>query len=152
MKPQYLFAPALALALAGCANTEVILCPSASVLADTASLTVFRRGAPMDPSGEAYTVAITGVKSSCHYAKGASDVPTDLSFDVRATRAPDSVSARASAISAFFWACSSQLLRTPWGLVSTRALTPVCSASSRIRLASGKECEQTSTGGMALPT
>lgn len=92
MKPLYLIPPvstlALALVLWGCANTERVLCPSASVLADTASLTVFRAGAPADPSGEAFTVAITGVKSTCHYTKGAGNVPVDMTFDVRATRAP----------------------------------------------------------------
>lgn len=92
MKLQYLLIPALPLAMAlglwGCANSEVVLCPSASVLADTAQLTVFRPGAPIDPSGESYTVAITGVNSSCHYNKGASEIPTDLSFTVRASRAP----------------------------------------------------------------
>jgi hypothetical protein len=92
MKSQHLLVPALALTgalfLAGCANSEVVLCPSASVLSDTAQLTVFRPGAPIDPSGEAYTIAMTGVKTSCHYTKGASEIPTDLSFTVRASRAP----------------------------------------------------------------
>jgi hypothetical protein len=89
MKPQYVILPALAFLLGGCANSEVVLCPSSAILADTANLTVFRANAPMDPSGEAYTVAITGVESSCHYTRGAPDVPTDLDFKVRATRAPN---------------------------------------------------------------
>jgi hypothetical protein len=92
MKPQHLLIPALPLAwllfLVGCANNEVVLCPSASVLSDTANLTVFRTGAPIDPSGEAYTIAITGVNSACHYNKGAREIPTDMSFAVRASRAP----------------------------------------------------------------
>lgn len=92
MKLQYLVPPvttlALALILWGCANRERVLCPSASILADTSNLTVFRAGAPADPSGEAYTVAITGVKSTCQYTKGARNVPVNLTFDVRAIRAP----------------------------------------------------------------
>ena len=92
MKPAYFIPPvstlALALILWGCANNERVLCPSASVLADTASLTVFRAGAPLDPSGEAYTVTITGLNSACHYTKGASNIPADVTFNVRATRAP----------------------------------------------------------------
>ncbi|CFW34687.1 Uncharacterised protein [Bordetella pertussis] len=69
---------------------------------------------------------------------------------VRPARAPDSVSARASAISAFFCACSSHERRTPCGRVSTRATrVPPCSASRPTRPLSGSACEQTSTGGMA---
>jgi hypothetical protein len=86
--PLGLVLPALVLVLGGCANDEVVLCPSATILAATDSLTVFRANAPMDPSGEAYTVGMSSVDSSCHYNKGAPDVPADLSFKVRATRAP----------------------------------------------------------------
>jgi hypothetical protein len=92
MKPHLLVVPALSLALglllAGCADSEIVLCPSASVLADTAQLTVFRPGAPLDPSGEAYSVGIMAVNTSCHYAKGAQAIPTDIGFTVRAVRAP----------------------------------------------------------------
>jgi hypothetical protein len=78
----------LALLLSGCADSETILCPSAAVLRDTATLTVFRAGAPVDPSGEAFTATIAGVTTSCHYNKGAIAIPTDMSFTVRAVRAP----------------------------------------------------------------
>ncbi len=92
MKPQYFIPPvttlALALLLWGCANRERVLCPSSSILSDTSNLTVFRAGAPADPSGEAYTVSITGVHSTCQYTKGSRNVPVALTFDVRATRAP----------------------------------------------------------------
>jgi hypothetical protein len=87
-KTHLLLFPALAVWLAGCASSETVLCPSAAVLRDTATLTVFRAGAPLDPSGEAFTAAIAGVKTSCHYNKGAGDIPTDMSFTVRAVRAP----------------------------------------------------------------
>ena len=75
--------------LAACSSgTNVPQCPSAAVLSDTASLTVFRAGAPADPSGEAYTATIGGVKSSCTYAKGAPSSFSNFAFIVRATRAP----------------------------------------------------------------
>jgi hypothetical protein len=77
-----------ALLVAGCGTNQVIQCPSAAVLSDTATLTVFRAGAPADPSGEAYTATIDGVKSSCSYAKAAPTAQSSFSFTVRATRAP----------------------------------------------------------------
>ncbi|HWY61666.1 MAG TPA: hypothetical protein VNW15_07170 [Rhizomicrobium sp.] len=78
-----------ALILAGCSTDQNgPQCPSASVLSDTATLTVFRAGAPADPSGEAYTAVIVGVKSSCTYAKAAPTAVATFSFSVRATRAP----------------------------------------------------------------
>lgn len=88
LKPHLLLFPVLAVLLSGCASSETVLCPSAAVLRDTATLTVFRNGAPTDPSGEAFTATIAGIKTSCHYNKGASEIPTEMSFTVRATRAP----------------------------------------------------------------
>jgi len=88
LKPHLLFLPVAAVLLSGCADSERVLCPSAAVLRDTANLTVFRAGAPLDPSGEAFTATISGVTTSCHYNKGASDIPTEMSFTVRAVRAP----------------------------------------------------------------
>jgi hypothetical protein len=84
--------PALAVLLAGVlltgCSSVVPLCPSASILSDTATLTVFRAGAPHDPSGEAYTAAIDGLSTKCTYEKGASSSSSSLDFTVRATRAP----------------------------------------------------------------
>ncbi len=90
LKTPFLVFPALSLALllSGCANSESVLCPSAAVLRDTATLTVFRAGAPLDPSGEAFTATIAGVTSSCHYNRGAPAVPVEMGFTVRAVRAP----------------------------------------------------------------
>jgi hypothetical protein len=88
LKPHLLLFPVLALWLSGCASSETVLCPSGAVLRDTATLTVFRAGAPLDPSGEAFTATIAGIKTSCHYNKGAGAIPTDMRFTVRATRAP----------------------------------------------------------------
>ena len=80
---------AAALLLAGCANDQTgPQCPSAAVLNDTSTLTVFRAGAPADPSGEAYTAVIDTVKTHCSYAKGASNVVSTFGFTAHATRPP----------------------------------------------------------------
>jgi hypothetical protein len=63
-------------------------CPSAAILNDTAVLTVFRAGAPHDPSGEAYTAVIDGVTSHCSYTKGQPTANATFSFSVHVTRAP----------------------------------------------------------------
>lgn len=89
MKPYVFLFLAPALLLAGCTNDSVVVqCPSASVLSDTAVLTVFRAGAPADPSGEAYTAAITAVRSHCSYTRGNASAIATFGFSVRATRAP----------------------------------------------------------------
>ena len=89
MKRFVLLAAPLSLVLAGCAGSQIgPTCPSASVLSDTAVLTVFRPGAPADPSGEAFTATIDGVKSSCTYTKGAPTVDATFSFSMHATRLP----------------------------------------------------------------
>ncbi len=87
-KTHLLLFPVLAAWLSGCANSESVLCPSAAVLRDTATLTVFRAGAPLDPSGEAFTATIGGVANTCHYNRGASAIPNQLDFTVRAIRTP----------------------------------------------------------------
>ncbi len=75
--------------LVACSDTQVgPQCPSASILSDTAVLTVFRAGAPADPSGEAYTAAIDSVTSHCSYTKGAPTASATFSFTMHATRAP----------------------------------------------------------------
>jgi hypothetical protein len=75
--------------LAACSDTQLgPQCPSASILSDTAVLTVFRAGAPADPSGEAYTAVIDGVVSHCSYTKGQPSASATFSFTIRATRAP----------------------------------------------------------------
>jgi hypothetical protein len=87
MKRYLILVPALF--LAGCStDANGPQCPSASVLSDTATLTVFRAGAPADPSGEAYTASIVGVRSSCSYVKAAPTATATFRFTVRATRAP----------------------------------------------------------------
>ncbi len=89
MKLPAFFVLALGVVLAGCTDDKLgPQCPSASVLSDTAVMTVFRAGAPADPSGEAYTATMGVVQTECSYPKGSSSVTSSLGFTVRATRAP----------------------------------------------------------------
>jgi hypothetical protein len=88
MKPQLFLFLGAGLALAGCNDSVVPQCPSAAVLADTSALTVFRAGAPRDPSGEAYTATIDNVRTSCVFPKGASASTSTLNFTLRGVRAP----------------------------------------------------------------
>ena len=78
-----------ALALAGCTtDMDKGLCPSAFVLAPTSSLTVFRNGAPADPSGELYTVSMSGMKTSCKFNKKTTSTESEVRIMFRAKRAP----------------------------------------------------------------
>lgn len=81
------------LLLAGCSSNQIPNCPSAAALADTATITGFRPGAPADPSGEAYTATIATVNNSCSFDRKTSQTTSSLSFTVRATRAPRADSA-----------------------------------------------------------
>jgi hypothetical protein len=75
--------------LVACSNDPLgPQCPSAAILNDTAVLTVFRAGAPADPSGEAYTATIDNVVSHCTYSKGSPTATATFSFTMHATRAP----------------------------------------------------------------
>jgi hypothetical protein len=75
--------------LGGCTtDTEKGLCPSAAVLAPTASLTVFRTGAPADPSGELYTLWMTNVSALCDFEKEGKTTNSHLDISFHATRAP----------------------------------------------------------------
>ena len=86
-----LLAALSALALAGCTtDMDKGLCPSGFVLAPTSSLTVFRNGAPADPSGELYTVSMSGMKTSCKFNKKTISTESDVRIMFRARRAPSS--------------------------------------------------------------
>jgi len=71
MKPHAVLFLAIGVLLAGCNDAVVPQCPSAAVLSDTDTLTVFRAGAPRDLSGEAYTAAIGNVRTDCYFPKAA---------------------------------------------------------------------------------
>jgi hypothetical protein len=80
--------------LGGCtSDTEKGLCPSAAVLAPTASVTVFRAGAPADPSGELYTLWMTNVSAACDFEKEEKNTNSHLDISFHATRAPSTEAA-----------------------------------------------------------
>jgi hypothetical protein len=81
--------------LGACAatNVEKGLCPSAAVLAPTASLTVFRANAPADPSGELYTLWMTNVTPACDFEKEEKTTKSHLDISFHATRAPSTEAA-----------------------------------------------------------
>jgi hypothetical protein len=81
--------------LGGCiaTDTEKGLCPSAAVLAPTASVTVFRAGAPVDPSGELYTLWMTNVVPACDFEKEDKTTNSHLDISFHATRAPSTEAA-----------------------------------------------------------
>jgi hypothetical protein len=83
---------AAAVALAGCTtDMDKGLCPSAFVLAPTSSLTVFRAGAPSDdPSGELYTVSMSGMKTKCEFDKKKTATESEVTITFRAKRAASS--------------------------------------------------------------
>ena len=77
------------LLLAGCQSAkEKAMCPASNVLANTASLTAFKKGMEGDPSGELYAVEITGVTLSCSFDKDEGTTDSDLELSFRARRAP----------------------------------------------------------------
>jgi hypothetical protein len=77
-----------ALALAGCNNNRVVLCPSAAILADTAAETVFRPGAPADPSGEVFTAYMVTIATDCELDKTAGQSKSSINLTFRAVRPP----------------------------------------------------------------
>ncbi len=77
------------LLLAGCQSAkEKAMCPTSNVLANTASLTVFKKDMEGDPSGELYSVEITGVALSCSFDKEEGTTDSDVVVTFRARRAP----------------------------------------------------------------
>ncbi len=81
--------------LGGCikSDTEKGLCPSAAGLAPTASETVFRTAAPVDPSGELYTIWMTNVEPACDFEKEYKTTNSHLDIAFHATRAPSTEAA-----------------------------------------------------------
>ena len=83
-----------ALALSGCTtDMDKGLCPSAFILAPVSTLTVFRVGAPEDPSGELYTVSMTNAKTSCDFDKKKIQTESEVRIMFHAKRAPSAEAA-----------------------------------------------------------
>ena len=77
------------LSLLGCSSGgNVVLCPSAAILADTATETVFLAGAPADPSGELFTANLITATTQCRLDKTEGATYSSLDLGFRATRAP----------------------------------------------------------------
>lgn len=84
-----LFGILLALPVLGCSDTTNIqVCPYSAILAEAASQTVLRPGAPRDPSGELYTVQLTGTKTDCVLDKDTNETASTLDLTFHANRAP----------------------------------------------------------------
>jgi hypothetical protein len=82
-----LAAAAAALLLCGC-SSKVVICPVPAILADAATLTVFRAGTVPDLANELYSVSLTNAESNCTYTASTGDVTSALNLTFRATRAP----------------------------------------------------------------
>ncbi len=74
--------------LAGCAAPNPNLCPGAAILADTDHATMLRPGAPADPSGALYRVALTNTATDCHLDKRKGETDSTLTLTFTAQRAP----------------------------------------------------------------
>jgi len=78
-----------ALLLSACQSAkEAAMCPASNVLANTARLTVFKKGMENDPSAELYTIRATGVKLSCSFDKDEGTTDSDIEVSFVATRPP----------------------------------------------------------------
>ena len=84
------------LGLAGCNQPNLALCPAGAILADTASHTLFRPGAPTDLSGEVLTARLTDFKTGCTFDKQAGSTYSDVTLSFRATRPPSADAAHYS--------------------------------------------------------
>jgi hypothetical protein len=79
----------VALALSACSTDRKHgLCPTASVLSNTANATVFRDKMSGDPSGILYEVAVTGVTTDCSFDKDEGTADSSVTVTFRATRTP----------------------------------------------------------------
>ena len=77
------------LVLSGCSTDEKKgLCPSANILANTATVSVFRDKMDGDPAGVLYTVQVTGVKTDCNFDKDEGTADAQLTVTFRASRTP----------------------------------------------------------------
>ncbi|MCP5412543.1 MAG: hypothetical protein H6924_10515 [Alphaproteobacteria bacterium] len=75
-------------ALSGCGDTRITICPVPAILAETASMTVIKPGAAPDPANEQYSVALVNAESSCSYNRKEGTTTSDLTLTFHATRPP----------------------------------------------------------------
>ncbi len=75
--------------LLGCAQANrVVMCPVASVLADTATYPGFRVGAEGDPAAELYNVRVVNVTTDCDWEAEQQTSDSDIELVFHATRTP----------------------------------------------------------------
>jgi hypothetical protein len=86
-RPTRLLAAAAALLLCGC-DSKIVICPVPAILADAATLTVFRAGTVPDLANELYTVSLINAQSNCAFTQSTGNVSSALDLTFRATRAP----------------------------------------------------------------
>jgi hypothetical protein len=78
-----------ALALSGCTSySKHGLCPSASLLSNTANASFFKDKMDGDPSGILYEVTATGVSTDCTFDKDEGTTDSSVTITLRATRTP----------------------------------------------------------------
>jgi hypothetical protein len=78
-----------ALVLSGCSTDQKKgFCPSANILANTATASVFRDKMDGDPAGVLYAVQVTGVKTDCNFDKDEGTADASLTVTFRASRTP----------------------------------------------------------------
>lgn len=64
------------------------VCPDAAILANTAILPAFDPAKGADPSGVAYNVTVTDVRTRCDYRKTKNDFDANVQVKFKATRPP----------------------------------------------------------------
>jgi hypothetical protein len=74
--------------LTGCAAPNPNACPGAAILADTDHATVLRPGAPADPSGELFRIALVNATTDCDLDRRRGETDSSLTLTFRAERAP----------------------------------------------------------------
>lgn len=79
---------AFLMVLSACTTPNPNLCPATAILADTARMTVLKPGAPADPSGELYSVALINAGTDCRLDKRKGETDSSLDLTFRAARAP----------------------------------------------------------------
>jgi hypothetical protein len=76
----------------GC-SSQITICPVAAILADTATMTVFKPGTVPDPANELYTVQMVNAETSCSYNRRDGTTSSDLTLTFHATRPPSAMAA-----------------------------------------------------------
>jgi hypothetical protein len=74
--------------LTACSTPNPNACPGAAILADTDHATVLRPGAPADPSGELFRIALINATTDCTLDRRRGQTDSSLELTFRAERPP----------------------------------------------------------------